>query len=89
MEEIELRPQPAVVAPARLLEPLQVRVEIGLVVEGGPVDPRQLLVVLVAAPVRAGEVGELERFDRLRVLEVRPAAEIGRASCRERVFAVV
>ena len=34
-------------------------------------------VVGVAAPVRAGEAGQLERLDRLRVLQVRPAAEIG------------
>jgi hypothetical protein len=33
--------------------------------------------VLVAAPVGAGEAGQLERLDRLRVLQVRPAAEVG------------
>ena len=43
------------VALARLLQPLEVRVEILLRVEGGAVDPGQLLVLLVAAPVRAGE----------------------------------
>ena len=76
VEEVELRPEPAVVARAGLLEALEVRVEVGLVVEGRAVDPGQLLVVLVAAPVRAGEAGQLDRLDRLRVLQVRPAAEV-------------
>src|SRR3954447_13186154 len=65
------------VALARLLEPREMRVEVFLRVEGGAVDAGQLLVLLVAAPVRAGETGQLERLDRLRVLQVRPAAEIG------------
>ena len=55
VEEVELRPEPPVVAPLRLLEPLEVGVEVGLRVEGRAVDPRQLLVLLVTAPVRAGE----------------------------------
>ena len=77
MEEVELDAEPAVVAGARLLEPLEVRVEVGLGVEGGAVDPRELLVLLVAAPVRAREAGELERLDRRGVLQVRAAAEVG------------
>src|SRR5215217_7163148 len=51
--------------------------EVLLGVEGGAVDPRQLRVALLAAPVRAGETGELHGLDRLRVLEVRAAAEVG------------
>ena len=82
MEEVELRAEPAVVARARLLEPLEVGVEVGLVVEGRAVDAGQLLVVLVAAPVRAGEAGQLDRLDRLRVLQVRPAAEVGEVALR-------
>ena len=70
------------VAALRLLEPLQVRVEVGLREEGRAVDPRQLRVLLVAAPVRAGEAGELDRLDRLRVLEVRAAAEVGEVALR-------
>src|SRR5712691_5423833 len=81
-EQIELAPEPAVVAAARLLEPLEVGVEIGLRVEGGPVDPGQLLRVLVATPVRPGEAGQLDRLDRARVLEVRPAAEVGEVVLR-------
>ena len=82
VEEVELEPEPAVVARARLLEPLEVRVEVGLRVERGAVDPRQLRVLLVAAPVRAGEARQLHRLDRRRVLEVRAAAEIGELALR-------
>ena len=77
MEEVELVAEPAVVALAGELEPLEVGVEVLLPVEGGAVDARQLLVVGVAAPVGAGEPRELERLDRLRVLQVRAAAEVG------------
>ena len=70
------------VALPRLLEPMQVRVEILLAVEGSAVDPRQLRVPLVAAPVGACEAGQLERLDRLRVLQVRAAAEIGEVALR-------
>ncbi len=77
VEEVELDAEPAVVAPLRLLDPFEVRVEVGARVERGPVDPGQLLVVLVAAPVRTGQAGELHRLDRLRVLEMRPPAEVG------------
>ncbi len=82
MEEVELRSEPAMVARARLLEPLEVRVEVGLGVERGAVDPRELRVVLVAAPVRAGEARQLDRLDRRRALEVRAAAEIGERALR-------
>src|SRR5205823_5975361 len=51
-------------------------------VEGGSVDPRQLLVALVAAPVGAREPRQLERLDRLRVLEMRAAAEVGEVALR-------
>src|SRR6476620_7779071 len=70
------------VALARLLEPLQVRVEILLRVEGGAVDPRQLWLRRVAAPVRAGEPRQLQRPDRLRVLEVGAAAQVGEVALR-------
>src|SRR5437588_11762363 len=62
---------------ARLLKPREVRVEIGLRVERGAVDASQLCVLLVAAPVGAREPGQLERLDRLRVLKVRTATQVG------------
>src|SRR5581483_8134088 len=61
VEEVELDAEPAVVAAAGLLDASEVGVEVLLRVEGGAVDARELLVALVAAPVRAGEAGELER----------------------------
>ena len=69
------------VARARLLEPLEVGVEVGLRVERGAVDPRELRVLLVATPVRAGEARQLHGLDRSGVLEVRAAAEIRERPC--------
>ena len=77
VEQVELRPEPAVVALLRLLEPLEMRVEIALLEESGAVDPGQLRVLLVAAPVGARKTGQLERLDRRGVLQMWPAAEIG------------
>src|ERR1700675_2120072 len=82
VEEIELPPDSTVVARPRLLEPLEMRVEVGLREERRAVDPRELRQVLVAAPVRAGEARQLERFDRRGVLEVRPSAEVGERALR-------
>ena len=82
VEEVELAAEPAVVARLRLLEPLEIRVEVGLRVEGGAVDPGQLGVLLVAAPVGARERGQLDRLDRLRVLQVRAAAEVRELALR-------
>ena len=82
MDEVELAAESAVVALARLLEPRQVALEVLLRIERRAVDPRQLRVALVAAPVRAGEAGQLQRLDRLRVLEVRAAAEVGEVALR-------
>ncbi len=73
------------VARTRLLEPLEMRVEVGLGVERRSVDPRELRVLLVPAPVRAGEARQLDRLDRRGVLEVRPTAEIRESAlCIER-----
>src|SRR5262245_8067434 len=82
MEEVELPAELPVISRARLLEPLEMRVEIRLRVEGGAVDPRQLRVLLVAAPVRACEARELHGLDRLGVLEVRPTAEVREVALR-------
>ena len=58
------------------------RVEVRLRVERGAVDPRELRVLLVPAPVRAREARQLDRLDRRCVLQVRPAAEIGERALR-------
>src|SRR4030095_4437333 len=77
MEEVELPAKPAVITPPGFLQALEVLLQVVLGVEGSAVDPRQLLVLLVTAPVGAGETGQLDRLDRRRVLEVRATAEIG------------
>ena len=77
MKEVELGSEPAMIPRPRLLQPLEVGVEILLGEERGAVDPGQLRVRRVAAPVRACQRGELDRLDRRRVLQMGPAAEIG------------
>ena len=62
-EQIELLAELAVVALLGLFEPLEVFVQILLREERGAVDALQLLVVLVALPVRAGDGEQLERLD--------------------------
>src|SRR5262249_6647971 len=77
VEEVELWADAAVVARLRELDPLEGGVEGLLRGESGAVDARELRVGRVAAPVRAGEAGQLEGLDRLRVLQMRAAAEVG------------
>jgi hypothetical protein len=77
VEEVELLPEHAMVALASFLQSREVRVEVLLRVEGGAIDPGELRVRRVAAPVGAGQAGQLQRLDRLRVLQVRAATEIG------------
>src|SRR5205823_1430238 len=76
VEQVELPADPAVVALAGLLELPEVSVEVLLGVERRPVNPRQLRVLLVAAPVGPCEARELDRIDWLRVLKMRAAAQV-------------
>ena len=76
-EEVELLAEDAVVARLDLFELLEVGVEIFGVEEGGAVDALQLLVVLVAEPVGAGDGGDLEGLDAAGGGDVRAAAEVG------------
>src|SRR5262249_14595488 len=76
-EEVELLPELAVIAPARLLEGRQVSVELRPGPEGGSVDALEHLVLLAAEPVGSGHREELEGAQLSRRREVRPAAEIG------------
>ena len=80
------------VARPRLLELLEERVELGLLEEGRPVDPREHLAVGVAAPVCARDRLQLDRADALRARRVRPAAQVGEGAVgveRDGVDAVV
>ena len=70
------------VARLRLLEQLEVLVEVLLAEERRAVDAGELRVRRVAAPVGTGERGELEGLDRRRGLQVRAAAEIGEVALR-------
>ena len=64
------------IARLRLFDAFEVRGEIVLVRPGGAVDALQHGVALVAAPVRAGDGGQLERAEAAGGRDVRPAAEI-------------
>ena len=75
-EQVELRPELAVVAPLGLLEQLQVVVLGGAGLPGGAVDPLQLRVLLAPAPVRAGVPHQLERGDLPGGRHVRAPAEV-------------
>ena len=62
-EQFELLAQLAVVAALGFFQPVEILVEILLRKEGGAVDALQLLVLLVAFPVGAGDGEQLERLD--------------------------
>jgi hypothetical protein len=62
VEQVHLRAQPAVVALGGFLKAGEVRVELLLVEPAGAVDARELRVLLVAAPVGAGNAHQLERL---------------------------
>src|SRR5688572_8827356 len=75
-EEIELAAETAMVAALRLLDELEVPLEIFLVRPRGAVDPLEHLVPLVAPPVGAGDARQLERAELAGSRHVWPAAEI-------------
>ncbi len=77
LEELEILPQTPVVAALDLLQPGEVRVELGLGRPDRPVDALQLGVVLVAPPVGAGDGHELERSNVAGPFDMRSTAEVG------------
>ena len=74
--EVEVAAELAVVAALGLLEPVQVLLERLLGLPGGAVDALELLVLLVAAPVRRRGAHQLERRDPLGGRQVRAAAQV-------------
>ena len=74
-EQVEVLAELAVVALLGLFQTVEVLLELLLAPERGPVDARQHPVPLVAAPVGAGHVEELERADLPGGLDVGAAAE--------------
>ena len=75
-EQVELAAELAVVALLRLLEPPQVPIELLLGVPGGAVDALEHRPRLVAAPVGAGGVQQLERPELPRGAEVAAATQV-------------
>ena len=84
-EEIEFLAELAMVALLRLLHLLEIRFQVLRRKERRAINPLQLLIVLVALPIRAGDGEQLERFDLRRIRHVRPAAEIDELRA-QRVF---
>ena len=76
LEQVQLPAEMAVVPLLRLFQDPQMLIERLLRREAGPVDALEHLVALVAAPVGAGHVEELEGPDHPRRGDMRPAAQI-------------
>jgi hypothetical protein len=76
-EEVELAPEHPVVALPGLLQAVEVGLEVFLLEPGRAVDPLQHLPLLVAAPIGAGGVQQLEMLQAAGARDVRAAAEIG------------
>jgi hypothetical protein len=77
VEQLQFAAELAVVAELGLLELLEVVGEFFLGREGGAVDALELLVLLVAAVIGAGDGEELEGLQLGRVADVRAGAEVG------------
>jgi hypothetical protein len=75
-EQIELRAEPAVVAPLGFGDPVQVRVESLLALPRGAVHALELRVLLAAPPVRGGGAHQLEGRDEPGGGDVRTTAEV-------------
>ena len=78
------RAELAVIALLRFLDPVEVRVQLVLLEEGRAVDALQHLPLLVAAPVRAGAVQQLEVLEPPGVGHVRAAAQVDERTVRVR-----
>jgi hypothetical protein len=76
VEEIELPPQLAMVALLGLLQHVQMGIEFILLRPCRAVDALQLFVLLVAAPVGAGDLHQLEDLELAGRRHVRAAAQV-------------
>jgi len=65
-EKVQLLTELAVIAQFGLGQQFEVRGERGLALPGRAVDALQLRVLLIPAPVRAGDAGQLEVSEALR-----------------------
>ena len=75
-EELELLADAPVVASLGVLDRFEVVLELVLGLPGRAVDALEHRALLVAAPVRARDVGELERADLAGFVDVRAAAQV-------------
>ena len=76
VEQVLLLADPPMIALLCFLDALDVGLQLLLVRPGGAIDALQLLVLGIAAPVRAGDAGELERLEEARVRHVRSTAHV-------------
>ncbi len=76
MKQVQLAADAAVVALLRLLEAMQVLIELLLVRPGGTVDPLEHLVARVPAPIRPRHLRQLEGLELPGRGHVRPAAQV-------------
>ena len=76
-EELHLLAELAVVTLLGLLEHHEILVQQALLGEGDAVDAGELLALLIAAPISAGDGSQLDSLDHIRILEMRAAAEVG------------
>ena len=76
VEQVELAAEPAMVALLGFLEHAQVLLQLVLGRPRGAVDALEHLVAMVAAPIGAGHLHQLEVLEPARRRHVRPAAEI-------------
>jgi hypothetical protein len=84
-EQVELGTEAAVVTPLGLLEAVQVLLERRGRLPCGAVDALEHRAVLVAAPVRAGDLLELERAEPLGRRDVRAAAQVDERTAVARI----
>ena len=78
-EQVELGPEPSVIALGRLLQLVQVLLEVGVTRPRRSVDALQHRIALVAPPVGAGDPRQLEVPEPVGVGHVGPAAEVDEA----------
>ena len=75
-EQVELGTQPAMITLLCFFQLGQVRVELLRRRPGGPIDPLQLISLLVTPPVRPGAAKQLHGGDPSGGREVRPTAQV-------------
>src|SRR6516165_12286554 len=77
MKQLQFAAEPAVVASLCFFAPQQILVELALLRPGRTVDPLQLRIAGVAAPISAGHVQQLEGLAEMAGRgRVRPAAQV-------------